>query len=175
MGSSLGYGSGLVIRQTIRNNESTTGGTTALEDNNNDIKQGEVVELAKAKLGTSGIGDRILLGVRAIVTPAVAALGIAERDIDKGDAAAQGEGQWGHVVVLGLVEVLYGATVAAGDALAVETVTGRLMKATSAQINAGEGVGQALEAGSDGDLKFAFVNFMTRDNAGSSGYSGNET
>jgi hypothetical protein len=174
MGTGLGYGSGLVLRQTVRNNESTGGATAALKDNNNDIKKGEVVELAKA-LGTAGVGDRILLGTRAIVTPAIAALGIAEKDMDKGDADTQGEGQWGHVVSYGLCEVLLGATVAAEDALAVETVTGRLMKATAAQINASEGVGIALTGGADGDLVWAFVNFIHRDTAASSGYGGAET
>lgn len=166
MAAGLGYGSGLTLRQTVRNNDATGG---------DDIKQGEVVDLLLTAVGSSGVGDEVLLGSKASAAPAVSALGIAGKDMDKGDSTATAEGQWGHVIVFGMCKALAGATIAAGDALAVEVTTGRLMKATAAQINAGEGVGVALAAAADGNLFTAFVNFINRDNAGSSGYGGAET
>ena len=159
MATGLGPGSGVALRQTVRNNSTTV-----------DIEKGAVVEIVNNAIGVLGTGDAILLGVQTAAAPSVKAIGVAEQLIRKGSAA--GEGEWGHTVMLGVVEALAGAAVAAGDALAVQVATGRLIRATAAQVAANDAVGVALTAaGANGDIFTAFVNFMNKGNTGS-GYGG---
>lgn len=166
MTTGLGYGTGLVSRQTARNNDATSG---------DDIAAGEAVDLILTAVGTSGVGDDVLLVSKNSAIPGDSVLGVAEKPMAKGGGTDTAQGGWGHVIVFGMAQVLAGATFSAGDALAIETVTGRFMKATGTQVDAGNGVGVALADGTDGNLALAFVNFFQRANAAASGYGGAET
>jgi predicted RecA/RadA family phage recombinase len=162
MGTGLGYGAGLNFRQTVRNNDSGT-----------NILLGQVVKLVNNSFGTAGVGDAILLGVLSDDAANDAAnFGIAERDILSTGVA--GEGEWGHVVVVGMVLCRAVTDIDAGDAL-VTDAAGNVAEASAANIAAGLGIGVALET-FDGSVTAAtglcYVNFFHRYDATGSGYGG---
>ncbi len=161
MTTGLGYGSGLVLRQTVRNNSATVA-----------ISVGQVVKIIDSGIGASGVGDEVLLAEVATVADEPGRIGIAESDM--GVSGAAGEGEWGHVITFGLTKVLASAALLeAGDAIAVDAL-GVIDQAAGAQVTAGDAVGIALQGnGSLSVLVTAFVNFLSR--GSDSGYGGTAT
>ncbi len=163
MTTNLGYGAGLALRQTCRNNHATV-----------DIPKGAPVSLVGA-IGTSGVGDDVMLVTLETGVNHTDTLGVAEEEmLSRGTT---GLGDWGHVVVFGMVDCKQSADIDADTAIHVKVTTGDFMKATGTQVDAGAGQGKTLA-----DVDFSveplgpcFVNFLNRAAAGSSGYDGAET
>jgi hypothetical protein len=161
MADGLGYGSGVVLRQTFRNNSASA-----------DIAIGQGVMLINTGLGASGVGDQVLLGSPSVAAVDPDILGVSEKVTLQG--ASTGEGEWGMAVVYGLTQVLAGeAGITANMGLVLEAATGRFVNTgTAAAAILGQCCGVALSAGGDGDLVWAFVNFLNRDIVAGSAYGG---
>lgn len=164
MTTGLGYGTGLVHRETGRNNSATV-----------DIAAGAPVKLL-GSVGASGIGDEILLVELETAASHLGTFGVAEKEMLQGSAV--GEGEWGHVITKGMTKCKFNAAIAADTAIAVKVTTGDFMKATGVQVDAGIAVGKTLAANSGTvypQLITCYVNFENRAATGSSGYDGAET